>query len=531
MTNPKTPLFYPFITLFLVIISFSISCQQPDAKAVKETNSPPNILFILSDDHTSQAWGIYGGVLKDLVKNDNIKRLAKEGVVLDNVFCTNSICTPSRATILTGQYSHQHQVYTLSEALEPDSNNIAKVLQKNGYETAVVGKWHLKKQPTGFDYFKVLPGQGRYHDPILKTKDNWQDGNKGGVEHKGFSADVIGDLSVEWLKNRQTEQPFFLMTHFKATHEPFDYPARYQDFYQGVSIPEPASLLDFGEANNGRTFIGQKLEILGERYVNDTKNLANGKKTRYPSLPFSLDGLDQMEARKKTYQTFIKDFMRSGAAIDDNIGKLLDYLEANGLAENTIVIYTADQGYFLGEHGMFDKRMIYEEALRMPFVMRYPKEIPAGTRNSDIILNLDFPSLFADYAGITPPDFLKGQSFRENAKGKTPSNWRSSMYYRYWLHQSNRPAHFGIRNERYKLAFFYGQPLGKLGTHKETTEPAWEFFDLQEDPKEMHNAYNEEAYAAVIKTMKKELNRLRMESGDTDDDYPVMQEILRDYWE
>ena len=291
MTNPKTPLFYPFITLFLVVISFSISCQQPDAKAVKATNSPPNILFILSDDHTSQAWGIYGGVLKDLVKNENIKRLAKEGVVLDNVFCTNSICTPSRATILTGQYSHQHQVYTLSEALEPDSNNIAKVLQKNGYETAVVGKWHLKKQPTGFDYFKVLPGQGRYHDPILKTKDNWQDGNKGGVEHKGFSADVIGDLSVEWLKNRQAEQPFFLMTHFKATHEPFDFPARYKEEYQGVTVPEPASLLDFEEATNGRTFIGQKLEILGERYVNDTKNLVNGKKTRYPSLPFSLDGL------------------------------------------------------------------------------------------------------------------------------------------------------------------------------------------------------------------------------------------------
>ncbi|MFK7982807.1 MAG: sulfatase, partial [Saprospiraceae bacterium] len=486
---------------------------------------------IMSDDHTSQAWGIYGGVLKNLVKNDNIKRLAKEGVVLDNAFCTNSICTPSRATILTGQYSHQHGVYTLSEALDPDSMNIAKVLQKSGYETAIIGKWHLKKQPTGFDYFKVLPGQGRYHNPILKTKENWEDGNKGGTEHQGFSADVIGDLSVEWLAKRNKDEPFFLMTHFKATHEPFDFPARYSDSYQDVEIPEPASLLDFSKADNGRTFIGQKLDILGQRYVNDTKNLTEGKPTRYPELPFSLVGLDKVQTRKKTYQKFIKDFMRSGAAIDDNIGKLLDYLAANDLAENTIVIYTADQGYFLGEHGMFDKRMIYEEALRMPFVMRYPKEIPAGTRNKDMVLNIDFPALFADYAGIPKPAFLKGQSFRENVKGTTPANWRKSMYYRYWLHQSNRPAHFGIRNERYKLAFFYGQSLGKPGTHKAITAPAWEFFDLQKDPKEMYNAYEDRAYATIINVMKKELIQLRKDCGDTDAPYPIMQEILRDYWE
>ena len=528
MTNSNTFFLNIFFWLFFIVNAFHFSCTN---KAAKTTNSCPNILFIMSDDHTSQAWGIYGGVLKDLVKNDHIKRLAKEGVVLDNVFCTNSICTPSRATILTGQYSHQNGVYTLSEALNPDRMNIAKILQKNGYETAIIGKWHLKKQPTGFDYFNVLPGQGRYHNPILKTKENWQDGNKGGVEHKGFSADVIGDLSVEWLTNRNKDEPFFLMTHFKATHEPFDFPARYNEHYQGVEIPEPASLLDFSEANNGRTFIGQKLDILGQRYVNDTKNLTEGKSTRYPELPFSLDSLDKVQARKKTYQKFIKDFMRSGAAIDDNIGKLLDYLAENGLAENTIVIYTADQGYFLGEHGMFDKRMIYEEALRMPFVMRYPKEIPAGTRNTDMILNVDFPSLFADYAGIQAPDFLNGQSFRANVKGETPANWRHSIYYRYWLHQSNRPAHFGIRNERYKLAFFYGQPLGKPGTHTTTTPPAWEFFDLQEDPKEMHNAYEDVAYASIIKTMKKELIQLRMDCGDTDVPYPIMQEILRDYWE
>ena len=514
--------------LFLAVIIFSCTASNSENEA---TPIRPNILFIMSDDHTSQAWGIYGGVLKDLVKNDNIKRLAKEGVVLDNAFCTNSICTPSRATILTGQPSHRNGVYTLSEALDPDSMNIAKTLQQNGYETAIIGKWHLKKQPTGFDYFNVLPGQGRYHNPILKTKENWQDNNKGGVEHKGFSADVIGNLSVDWLKNRKSDQPFFLMTHFKATHEPFDFPARYNDHYQNVTIPEPASLLDFDQANNGRTFIGQKLDILGQRYVNDSKNLAEGKRARYPELPFSLDGLNQEEARKKTYQKFIKDFMRSGAAIDDNIGKLLDFLDNNGLTENTVVIYTADQGYFLGEHGMFDKRMMYEEALRMPFVMRYPKEIKAGTRNQDMILNMDFPSLFADYAEIPVPNFLDGRSFRKNLKGETPKDWRKSMYYRYWLHQSNRPAHFGIRNERYKLIFFYGQPLGKPGAQQATTEPAWEFYDLQTDPKEMHNAYSNIQYATIIKAMKKELIQLRKVCQDTDESYPIMQDILQEYWD
>lgn len=507
----------------------SLSCTQQRNQPKEKLPTRPNILFIMSDDHTAQAWGIYGGVLKDIVKNDHIKRIAKEGIVLENVFCTNSICTPSRASILTGQYSHQNGVYTLTEGLDPDSMNIAKVLQQNGYETAIIGKWHLKKQPAGFDYFNVLPGQGRYHNPILKTKDNWKDGHKGGIEYQGFSADVIGDLSVEWLKNRKANQPFFLMTHFKATHEPFDFPARYKDHYKNVEIPEPASLLDFNQSANGRTFIGQKLDILGQRYVEDTKKLHTGKTTRYPELPFSLKGLNQVQARKKTYQKFIKDFIRSGAAIDDNIGKLLDYLDNHGLAENTLVIYTSDQGYFLGEHGMFDKRMMYEEALRMPFVMRYPREIPAGTRNSDMILNLDFPSLFADYANIKPPNFLKGRSFRNNVKGSTSPDWRTAMYYRYWLHQSNRPAHFGIRTERYKLVFFYGQPLEKLGAHKETTKPAWEFFDLQTDPKEMYNAYENARYKEIIQTMKKELIKMRMACGDSDEDSPIMQEILRDY--
>lgn len=512
------------LTGILFLSFFYWSCQSPPA----EESTRPNILFIMSDDHTSQAWGIYGGILADYVKNDHIKRLAAEGMVLDNVFCTNSICTPSRASIMTGQYSHQNGVFTLSEALEPDSMNIAKVLQDGGYQTAIIGKWHLKKQPSGFDHFDVLPGQGRYHDPILKNKENWE---AGGIVHEGFSADVIGDLSIDWLKSRTSDEPFFLMTHFKATHEPFDYPARHQSLLVGQELPEPSSLYDFGPTYSGRSFDGQQLWRLGQRWINDTEKVKNGKKAFYPGLPFSLEGLDSLAARKKIYQKFVKDFIRSGAAIDDNIGKILSFLDEAGLAENTIVIYTADQGYFLGEHGFFDKRMIYEQALRMPFVIRYPKEIIPGSRNADLILNLDFPSLFADYAEVQLPASFQGVSFRENLRGKTPSDWRQQMYYRYWLHQTNRPAHFGIRNDRYKLAFFYGLPLHKPGAHEESTPPAWEFYDLQADPEELHNAYADERYQTVIQEMKLALRELRKEVGDLDEGDLLMQPIIEQFWQ
>jgi len=226
-----------------------------------EQQKHPNIIFVMSDDHTSQAWGIYGGALENYAVNQNIKRLAAEGVVLDNAFCTNSICVPSRASILTGQYSHNNQVYTLSHALDPNRQNVAQLLQESGYQTAIVGKWHLKDKPSGFDYFNILPGQGRYNNPILKNKDNWEYGNKGGKEFKGFSADVIMNESLKWLDQRDKEKPFMLMTHFKATHEPFDYPERFENLFENDTIPEPVSLLDFDPQQSGRSFDGQILEI------------------------------------------------------------------------------------------------------------------------------------------------------------------------------------------------------------------------------------------------------------------------------
>lgn len=480
----------------------------------------PNILFIMSDDHTSQAWGVYGGVLAQFAQNNNIKRLAVEGALLQNVFCTNSICVPSRASILTGQYSHRNGVYTLSDTLHSSTSTIAGEMSSAGYETAVIGKWHLKAKPGGFDHWEVLQGQGRYDDPILRTEENWDDGGK---EYKGFSADVITDLSIDWLETQDSEAPFFLMTHFKATHEPFDYPDRLQNIFDGVEFPEPTSLYDFSPEANGRTFLGQKLWILGDRWVNASKAQDH---SRYPGLPFDLDGLDSIAARKEIYQKFVRDFLRSGAAIDENIGRLIDYLDDAGLAENTVVIYTADQGYFLGEHGMFDKRMMYEEALRMPFVIRYPAEIPAGKKIDDMILNIDFPALFADYAGIDKPSFIDGESFRGNLQGNRVDDWREQMYYRYWLHRAERPAHFGLRTDRYKLIYFYGQPLEATGAMIETTEPGWEFYDLQEDPLELRNAIDDPGYEETIADLKKELAVSREKWSDTDAGNEVMQALL-----
>lgn len=510
------------------------SCLAPTAAAAvgpaaaPEPDARPNILFILSDDHTSQSWGIYGGILAPYVRNGHIARLAAEGCVLDNCFCTNSISVPSRAAIMTGQYSHRNGVYTLDDALDPAHDNIAQRLRAAGYQTALVGKWHLKTKPSGFDFFSVFHDQGEYVDPLFKTADGWVDDTEGrsGRQERGFSTDLVADKAIAWIEQRDKSRPFLMCCHFKATHEPWDFPERNRHLYDGVTFPEPANLLEFGPEASGRTFPGQQLENLAWRWETASRD-PEGWWCRYPELPFTREGLNSIAARRKIYQKLIRDYLRCGATIDDNIGRLLEMLDREGLAENTVVIYVSDQGYFLGEHGFFDKRLFYEESLRMPFVVRYPREIPAGTRNDDIILNIDFASLLADYASAEAPDGAQGRSFRANLRGETPDDWRTSMYYRYWTQHDIRPAHIGVRNDRYKLLFVYGDRLGMTGSDTFVSQPSWEFYDLERDPHENRNAYGDPAYAEVIRAMKRELLRLRAEFGDTDEANPRMREIIR----
>lgn len=496
--------------------------------AFAQTGDRPNILFILSDDHTSQTWGIYGGILGNYAQNENITRLASEGVVLDNCFCTNSISTPSRASILTGRYSHANGVYTLDDSLDVSLPTIAKVLQEQGYNTGLAGKWHLRSQPQGFDWYSVFHDQGEYRDPTFKNStDPWPGESRNfGERVHGFSTDIVTAKAIEWMKAQPEDEPFLMCCHFKATHEPYDFPERMRHLYDGVVFPEPENLYDWGPETNGRTFEGQKLETIARNWMWASED-PDSWWCRYPELPFSTKGMNRAAARSAAYQKLIRDYLRCAAAVDDNIGKLLDALDEMGIADNTVVIYVADQGYFLGEHGFYDKRMFYEESARMPFVIRYPKELPRGTRNSALILNVDFAATLADFAGVPAPEGSQGRSFRDNLKGNSPGDWRQSIYYRYWTQHDIRPAHIGVRTDRYKLIFLYGDRLGMTGSDDFVSEPSWEFYDLQEDPHENHNAYGERRYADVIKKMKKEMMRLREEVGDTDPQSERMAEILR----
>jgi len=463
----------------------------------------PNILFIMSDDHTSQTWGCYGLRLSKYAKTKNIDRIAAEGALLKNCFCTNSICVPSRGSILTGQYSHLNGVKLLSDGLNPKTDNVAKRLQGVGYETAIVGKWHLKNQPAGFDYYNVLRGQGSYHNPVLfETGADWR---QGGRKHTGYSTDVIAAQALKWLGQRKADdKPFCLMCHFKAVHEPF-YPAqRNLKLYEGQDLPLPKDLMD-ARSPKGTVIKGWPLETLQQRYL---KNAG-----RYAPPKLDVSGMTPDQARKATYQKFMKDYLRTVAGIDQNIGRLLKHLDDTGQADNTIVIYTSDQGYFLGEHNLFDKRLMLEESLRMPFVIRYPGDIKPGTVVDDIILNIDFAELMLDYASADIPPTMQGRSFRANLQGKTPGDWRKAMYYHYWSHQKPRPSHYGIRTERYKLIFYYG--LMRDGQ----TDPkaCWEFYDLKKDPHELASQYANPEYKTVISSLEEQLVELRKEFKDTAD--------------
>jgi len=462
----------------------------------------PNILFIMSDDHTSQAIGCYDLRLSAYAHTKNIDRIAAEGAILRNCFCTNSICVPSRASILTGQYSHVNGAKTLAGRLNPQADNVAKHLQAAGYQTALIGKWHLKDQPAGFDYYNVLRGQGRYNNPILYEKGaNWR---QGGKTHRGHSTDVITDQALDWLKDeRDTDKPFALMCHFKAVHEPFWSHDRYCDLYADTDLPEPEDLL-WPESPVGKRFEGWPLEILAERYQKNPN--------RYAPPKLDVSGMGPEEIRKATYQRFMKDFLRTVAGIDDNVGRLLAWLDETGQAENTVVIYTADQGYFLGEHNLFDKRFMLEESLRMPFVIRYPREIKPGTSLNDIVLNIDFAALFLDYAGAAIPVSMQGRSFRGKLAGWRVNNWRFAMYYHYWSHQPERPSHYGVRTDSYKLIYYYG--LIRMGRRP---DDCWEFYDLKTDPHERKNQIDNPEYKGVIAPFKRLLGDLRTAYKDTAD--------------
>jgi arylsulfatase A-like enzyme len=458
-----------------------------------------NILYIMADDHASAAIGAYGSWLGKYARTPNLDRLAEQSMRFTNGMVTNSICTPSRAAILTGQYSHKNGVYTLADALNPRTIHIGHLLQQLGYRTALIGKWHLQIDPTGFDYWNILPGQGVYRSPKLR-----QIGDKKPHEYTGkYSCDVITDLSLDWLKQRDKGKPFFLCCHFKAPHRPWDPAPRYENLFKDDVIPEPPTLLDHYE---GRSDAVKKVKMVIGRDMNE-----RDLETKLPR------DLPPDELRKWAYQRYMKRYLACVAAVDENVGRLLDFLDREGLTENTLVIYTSDQGFFLGEHGFFDKRLMYEPCLTTPLIIRWPGHTRPGSVNEDIVLNIDHAPTFLDLAGAPVPKEMQGRSYKSVLEGKTPNDWRKTMYYRYWMHLDgahNTPACYGVRTPRYTLIYYYGKGMGMKGAKNIDQPPEWELFDLQKDHQEMRNVYNEPAYAPVVRELQAELTRLRRELGD-----------------
>jgi arylsulfatase A-like enzyme len=484
-----------------IVTGLLIALVLPTMAHAQPKKKPPNIIYIMSDDHANAAIGAYNSWLKPVVKTPNLDKLAKQGVLFKNSLVTNSICTPSRAAILTSQYSHKNGVYTLNDALDKSRIHVGHLLRMLGYQTALIGKWHLQIDPTGFDYWNVLPGQGVYINPKLRPIGAKPKELK---EYKdGYSEDVITDLSIDWLKKRDKSKPFYLMCHFKAPHRPWDPAPRFKNLYKDVKIPEPETLLDDYKGRSKQ--VGNIKMRIGQDFVE-----------RDLQMPIPKD-LSANDLRKWAYQHYMKRYLSCVAAVDENVGRLLAFLDEQGLSEDTIIIYTSDQGFFLGEHGFYDKRLMYEPSLLTPLIIRWPGHAKAGTINNDMILNLDHAPTFLDMSGAPLPKEMQGKSYKSILEGKTPPDWRQSMYYRYWMHldgSHNVPAHYGVRTNRYTLIHFYGKHMDMKGAKKLDIDPEWEMYDNQKDPQQMRNVYADSAYATTLRDLRLELDRLRREVGD-----------------
>jgi arylsulfatase A-like enzyme len=472
---------------------------------------PPNIVFIFSDDHAFQALSAYGHPLK-LLETPNLDRIAKEGMRFDRCVVPNSICGPSRATVMTGKYSHKNGFYNNSNSrFDSSQQTFPKLLKAAGYQTAVIGKWHLISDPVGFDYWHILPGQGAYYNPPMI--DNGKQ-----VKHEGYTTDIINDLSIEWLKKRDKSKPFLLMSQHKAPHREWEPALRHLGWDNDRKHPEPATLFD-NYSQRGLAWRDQDMSIEKTFTERDAKLVTPGNLTPEQKKAWdayygprnekfrqaNLKGEDLVRWR---YQRYMHDYLACVKAVDEAVGKLLKFLDDEGLTKNTLVMYSADQGFYLGEHGWFDKRWIVEESLRTPLVARWPGVIKPGGSTKAIVSNLDFAETFLEAAGLPVPADMQGRSLLPIFKGQQPKDWRTSFYYHYYEYpvpHRVRP-HYGVVTDRYKLVHYYKPDLDE-----------WELLDRQKDPDETRSFYHDPDYAKVVADLKKELARLRTEVGETSD--------------
>ncbi len=477
----------------------------------------PNIVFIFSDDHSLQTIGAYQGRLAAFCRQHqvtpNIDRLAAKGGLFVNSFCGNSLCSPSRASILTGLHSHSNGVMTLSKPIREGLWTFPLAMKEAGYQTALIGKWHLEKSPARTDFWRLLEGQGTYWHPEFLSP-------AGREKREGYTTDVITDMSLDWLRQRDRARPFMLMVQHKAPHRIWMPPPRYYRWLADVTIPEPSTLFD-DYSQRATPARDQKMEI------SSIMNLPTDLKVRDPgpwgeefermsaaeradwaavfgprNREFYRAGLSGKKLTRWKYQEYMKDYLRCIKAVDDSVGQLVEYLKKEGLEENTVVIYASDQGFFNGEHGWFDKRWIYEESIHMPLIVRWPGVVTPGSRLTPMVQNIDYAATFVEMAGGKVPEGLHGRSLVPLMKGAVPNDWRRSVYYHYYDPGHGVPKHYGVRTERFTLVHYY-------------TTDEWELFDLKKDPQQLRNVYAQEAYAATVATLKTELLRLRNQYQDS----------------
>jgi len=488
----------------LLLSPASMAIEPP----MQRPSGRPNIIFIMTDDHAAHAISAYGSRVN---KTPHIDRLAREGTLLWNVFATNSICTPSRAAILTGQYSHLNGV-TMFNRFDSARMTAPRLLQQSGYHTGMIGKWHLGSDPAGFDRWEILPGQGAYRNPVFYTA-------TGEKTYTGrYTTDVITDLAIEFVESRPREKPFFLMMHHKAPHRPWEPSEAYAASFAKQRFSEPVTLWDSYATRTDALHENQQ-RVAADLTNRDLKlsppaGLAGPELTKWlaikpESVTIERDGksvtLTSEALVRWKYQRYMQDYLATVQSVDDSVGRMLDALDTSGLAKNTVVVYTSDQGFFLGDHGLFDKRFMYEEAIRMPFLVRWPEGIKPGTRSESMALNIDFAPTFLELAGLPASSDMQGRSLVPVLGGHTPPGWRTSMYYRYYHDPGdhNTRAHYGVRTSTHKLIYFW-------------KKDQWELFDLVNDPHELHNLYGEPGQDALTASLKQELGRLKREARDDD---------------
>ena len=489
--------------LLLTSLVFGItSCNSDKRISLKK----PNIIYIMADDLTTQAISAYGGIYKDIAPTPNIDKVAKEGMLFQDVLVTNSICGPSRAAILTGNYSNLNGYYKNESGGKFDDSKwtFPQEFQKSGYKTALFGKWHLGTEPVGFDTFKYHNAsgqQGNYWNPLYND-------NGKNVKEKGYATNLSTDFALNWLDAKEmTDEPFLMVLQYKAPHRPWHPDTKYEKLWDDLEMPYPST---FNDTYKGREKTAGDTEMTMEYFsrrdmkLERPKNLKRKERIQWDFYGAKAGeivqpkGMSDEEGKKWRYQNYIKDYLACVKSVDDNIGRVLTYLKENNLEDNTIIVVTSDQGFYLGDHGFFDKRFIYEESLRMPFMVKYPERIKAGSVNEDIITNIDFAPTLLELAGITTTQKMQGTSFVPVLEGNTPKDWQDAMYYHYyefpfWHHVQ---PHYGIRTQKYTLAHFY------------YNIDVWELYDLEKDPNQMNNIYNDPNYASTITELKVKLKNL-----------------------